>query len=161
MPERSADWINQATKDLEAAKQDIPIALNLAAHMNISPGRMQRMPSFIVEESLNSARVFWLDHERLLREIYQRARELGEKEDNVMKVVLFGSVAEKRAVPGSDVDILIVLKGDNKSFLERIAEWSEKLSLDFPTEVFPYTEQELNNPLALEAIRKGVILFER
>mgnify|MGYP001123227070 CR=1 FL=1 len=119
------------------------------------------MPSFIVEESLNSARVFWLDQERLLREIYQRARGLGEEEGNIVKIVLFGSVAEKRAVPGSDVDILIVLKRDNKSFLERIGEWSEKLSLDFPTEVFPYTEQELDNPLALEAIRKGVILFER
>lgn len=119
------------------------------------------MPSFIVEESLNSARVFWLDHERLLREIYQRARQLAEQEDNIVKIVLFGSVAEKRGVPGSDVDILIVLKGDSKSFLERIAEWSEKLSLDFPTEVFPYTEQELGNPLASEARRKAVILFGR
>ena len=119
------------------------------------------MPSFIVEESLNSVRVFWLDQERLLRETYQRARELGGQEDNIVKIVLFGSVAEKRAVPGSDVDILIVLKGDDKPFLERIAEWSERLSLHFPTEVFPYTEQELNNPLALEALRKGVILFQR
>lgn len=38
------------------------------------------MPSFIAEESLNSVRVFWLDQEGLIQEIYRVARKVGETE---------------------------------------------------------------------------------
>lgn len=70
-------------------------------------------------------------------------------------------MAEKRAVHGSDADILIVLKKSNKPFMDRIVEWLEKFPLDFPVEVFPYTENELGNPIVLEAIKKGITLLER
>jgi len=110
---------------------------------------------------LNSARVFWLDQKRLLREIHRVAQKVGEKNQNVLKILLFGSLAEKRAVPGSDADILIILKEDGKPFIARMTEWLEKFSLDFPVEVFPYTEKELDSPLASQAMRTGITLFER
>ena len=119
------------------------------------------MPSFIVEESSNSARVFWLDQERLLKEIRKVARKVRQKNRNVLRIVLFGSLAEKRAVPGSDADILIILREDARPFLERMAEWLAKFPLDFPTEIFPYTEKELSNPIVSQAMRKGITLFER
>ena len=87
--------------------------------------------------------------------------KIGEEDENILKIILFGSLAEKRAVPGSDADILIIFERDDKTFIDRIAVWSEKFSLDFPAEIFPYTEKELNNPIALEAIKKGITLFER
>jgi predicted nucleotidyltransferase len=119
------------------------------------------MPSFIAKESSNFAKVFWLDQESLLREIHKVAQEVGNKNENILKIILFGSLAEKRAVPGSDADILIVLREDGKAFMDRMAEWLEKLSLDFPVEVFPYTENELDNPFASQAMRSGITLFER
>lgn len=119
------------------------------------------MQSFVVEESLNSVKAFWLEQEKLVEEIYKVARGMGKEDANILKIILFGSLAEKRGVPGSDADILIILKRDDKPFMDRIIEWSEKFSLDFPIEVFPYTEKELNNPIALEAIAKGITLFER
>ena len=119
------------------------------------------MPSFVVEESLNSVKVFWLDQEKLIKEITNIARKLGELNFNISKIILFGSLAEKRAIPGSDADILLILKKTDRGFIDRIAEWRQKFSLDFPTEVFPYTEKELSNPVASEAIRKGIVLFER
>jgi len=119
------------------------------------------MPSFVVEESSNSAKVFWLDQESLLREVHKVAQEVGEKNENIRKIVLFGSLAEKRAVPGSDADILIILRKDTKPFVDRMAEWLAKFSLDFPVEIFPYTEKELDNPLACQAMRTGITLFER
>jgi predicted nucleotidyltransferase len=122
---------------------------------------MLKMPSFVVKESLNSAKVFWLDQASLLREIHKVAREVAEKNENILKIVLFGSLAEKKAVPGSDADILIVLKEDAKPFMDRMSEWLEKFSLDFPVEIFPYTEKEMDNPLACRAMRTGIILFER
>ena len=87
--------------------------------------------------------------------------KIGEEDENILKIILFGSLAEKRAVPGSDADILIIFEREDKTFMDRIAVWSEKFSLDFPVEIFPYTEKELNNPIALEAIKKGITLFER
>ena len=119
------------------------------------------MPSFVVEESSNSVKVFWLDQESLLREIHKVAREVGDKNENVMKIVLFGSLTEKRAVPGSDADILIVLRTDTKPFIDRMAEWLEKFTIDFPMEAFPYTEEEMNNSFASQAMRTGITLFER
>jgi predicted nucleotidyltransferase len=119
------------------------------------------MPSFMVEESSNSAKVFWLDQESLLREIRKVAQRVGEKNENILKIVLFGSLAEKRAMPGSDADIVIVLREDAKSFIDRMVEWLEEFSLDFPVEIFPYTEAELDNPVGCHAMRTGITLFER
>ncbi len=119
------------------------------------------MQSFVVEESLNSVKTFWLEQEKLIAEIYEVARRIGNDDRNIIKIILFGSLAEKRAVPGSDADILIILKRDDKPFMDRIAKWSKKFLLDFPVEIFPYTEKELNNPIAQDAVKKGITLFER
>lgn len=119
------------------------------------------MQLFVVEESLNCVKVFWLEQENLVKEIYKIANKIGKEEKNILKIILFGSLAERKGVPGSDADILIILKKDDKPFIDRVVEWSEKFSLDFPVEIFPYTEGELNNPVAVEAIKKGITLFDR
>ena len=56
---------------------------------------MQKMQSFVVEESLNSVKVFWLEQEKLFEEIYKVAGEIGKGDENVLKIILFGSLAEK------------------------------------------------------------------
>jgi len=119
------------------------------------------MWSFIVKESLNSVRAFWLEQEILIEEINKIARKLGEGDGNILKIILFGSLAERRGTPGSDADILIILKKDDKAFINRIPEWREKFHLNFPIEVFPYTERELDTTLVSEALKKGIVLFER
>ena len=119
--------------------------------------------SFVAEESLNSVMVFWLEQEQLVEENHKVAREMGEANENVLKIILFGSLAERRGVPGSDADILIILEREDKPFMDRIAEWSERFSIDFPVEIFPYTKKELNknNPIVQEAVKRGITLFER
>ena len=116
------------------------------------------MPSFVAEESLGSVKVFWLRQEELIEEIGKAALSLGESDENILKIVLFGSLADRRAVPGSDADILILLKEDERGFMERVAEWRQKFS---PAEVFPYTEKELDCPIAAGALSKGAVLFDR
>ena len=172
MPERSRDWIKQAEQDLKVAEELIKvksfewscfIAYSSASGRKISRGVMQKMQSFVVEESLNSVKAFWLDQEELIEEIYKVAGEIGKGDEDVLKIILFGSLVEKRGVLGSDADILIVLKRADKPFMDRRTEWIEKYSLDFPVDIFSYTEKELNNniPIALEAVKNGVTLFER
>ena len=119
------------------------------------------MPSFVVEQSLGSVKVFWLRQEELVEEIQNSARRLGQSDENVLQIVLFGSLAERKAVPGSDADLLILLKGDERGFMERVAAWQEKFSLGFPIEVFPYTEKELDCPIAVQAMKSGTVLFDR
>jgi predicted nucleotidyltransferase len=137
------------------------MVLNPEVRTNISRGRMLSMQSFIVEESLNSVKIFWLDQERLRAELYRIAQEVGRGDKNVMKILLFGSLAENRAVPGSDADILIILKRTTEPFFKRIEAWAAKFSVDFPIELFPYTEEELHTPLVQEAMKQGITLFER
>lgn len=117
------------------------------------------MPSYVREESSHSVRVFWLEQDRLLEDIRRAAEKAGRENPLVKEIILFGSLAEKRAVPGSDADILIVLWEDDRPFLERVKEWLEKFDLGFPVDVFLYTVAELSNPVAREALAKGIRLY--
>lgn len=117
------------------------------------------MPSFVREESSGSVRVFWLEKERLLEELKREAQRLARANPVIEKVILFGSLAEDKAVPGSDIDLLLVLSQSDRPFLERIAEWRSKIHLDFPVDIFPYTVDELHHPLPQEAMKRGITLF--
>jgi predicted nucleotidyltransferase len=119
------------------------------------------MRSFVVKESSNSVTVFWLEQDKLFEEVKTRAAKVGSLDENVTRIVLFGSLASKRAVPGSDVDLLVILKKDESRFVDRSSVWVEKFGLDFPSDVFVYTEEEaVKVPLAAEAIRSGIVLYD-
>lgn len=119
------------------------------------------MPSFVRKVSSGSVSVFFLEIEKLLEALREEALRLAKENPEVEKIVLFGSLAEGRAIPGSDADVLIVLSQSSDSFLERIVKWQQKIRVDFPVDVFPYTTGELSTPLAQVALRKGIVLFER
>ena len=119
------------------------------------------MRSAVREESFNSVKVFWLDTKLVLDRIRVRVRRL-EGDPRIIKVVLFGSLPEGRAVPGSDADILIILDQDGRSISDRIPEFSEFFSdIGIGVDVFPYTRDELDNPVARTALSRGVVLFSR
>ncbi len=117
--------------------------------------------SFVRKESSGSVKVFWLDREALIDALKKEAERIGRSDPNVLKIVLFGSLAEGKATPRSDADLLVVLRGSDRPFLKRITEWLERFSVDFPVEVFPYTLGELEAPLARTALKKGIVLYER
>jgi predicted nucleotidyltransferase len=64
------------------------------------------------------------------------------------------------AVPGSDVDLLVVLSRAEKPFLDRIPGYAVDIE-GMDVDVFPYTEDELarmlaeGNSLLAEALREG------
>jgi len=113
------------------------------------------------EESSGSVKVFWLEKDELLESLKKEARRLGEENPEIERIILFGSLAQGRAIPGSDADLLIILTRIEKPFLERIGEWLMKIRIDFPVDVFPYTQEELHTPLAREALKNGIVLFKR
>ena len=117
--------------------------------------------SAVLERSFGSVRTFWLDQEYINCQLTKAVDTL-RADQNVQKIVLFGSFAGNRAVPGSDVDILIILTADSRRFIDRILYYLDAFSdLGIGVDVFPYTVDELDNPVAVTAIRTGTVLFER
>ncbi|HCC33766.1 MAG TPA: hypothetical protein DEQ28_07725 [Clostridiales bacterium] len=64
--------------------------------------------------------------------IRKLAQRIGAENSDVKETVLFGSLAQRRGVPGSDADLLIVLWKDGRPFPDRIGPWLAKVNLDFP-----------------------------
>ena len=119
------------------------------------------MRSAVREESYNSVKVFWLDTDFIISRLRLKAEQL-IRDTRVRKVVLFGSLAEGRAVPGSDADLLIVVEDDGRHMNERINEYLEFFSgIGIGIDVFPYSTRELENPLAKQALLKGIVLVSR
>lgn len=112
-------------------------------------------------KSYGSVTVFSLDEEVVRDVLEEWLTEVRERPE-VLAVVLFGSFASNRAVPGSDLDLLIVLREDSRPFLDRTLDYMPDV-LPLPVDVFPYTLEEIEagQPVAAEALRTGKILWVR
>ena len=110
------------------------------------------MQSVVRKESFNSVTVFWLDVE-LVRKRLSAAVERLADDQNVLRVVLFGSFAEGRAIPGSDLDIMIVLAHDERPLLERISADRMYFSgIGIGVDLFPYRSYAVRSREKLERI---------
>ena len=119
--------------------------------------------SVIQKQSYGSVKVFWLDRSLLMSRITRAARNLAGQHEAVVRVVLFGSVASDRAVPSSDVDLLVVMRACDMPFLDRAALFREYfMDLGVGVDLFVYTEREVaagNIPIAAHALRTGIVVF--
>lgn len=90
-------------------------------------------------------RVAFLDKERAIAELAARARTLLKQDERVIAVGLFGSLARGQALPGSDADLLIILKAHPQTrWFDRISEYAAAFQgTALPVEPFPYTVVEL------------------
>ena len=82
----------------------------------------------------------------------------------VRRVLLFGSLAVGQAVPGSDADLLVILSGSDRSFLNRIPLYTPD-GCPVGVDVFPYTQAEIESLTATgnwflrRALREGVEIY--
>ncbi len=96
----------------------------------------------VQKRSYGSVQRFSLDKARAIRELRRVARRLVADDPRVEVVVLFGSLAQGRALPGSDADLLLVLREHRlERWCDRIPEYL--LDVPMPVEVFPYTWEEV------------------
>ena len=123
------------------------------------------MQSVIQKMLYNSVKVFWLDTEILLQNLDHSIQKIIRYHPEVIEIILFGSVAEGRAVPSSDVDLQLILETSNLRFMERSVAYlpcfeNAGLSVD----IFAYTIDEIKNktiPIAEIAREKGRVLFKQ
>lgn len=92
--------------------------------------------------------------------------ELARRRPEIERVLLFGSLATGRAVPGSDADLLIILKDSDCRFLDRIPLYIPD-ACGIGVDVFPYTQVEVDAMLAdgnwfiRRALAEGIEIYAR
>ena len=74
-------------------------------------------------------------------------RALKIRHPEIERAVLFGSLQRGDAVPGSDADVLLVLRTTDLSFSERAAVYRPE-DIGIPVDLFVYTCAELDGMLA-------------
>ena len=90
--------------------------------------------------------VAFLDRDRAIQELVERAGRLLEQNARVLAIGLFGSLARDDALPTSDADVIIVLRSHpDPRWFERIPEFAAAFDgTSLPVETFPYTLEEMN-----------------
>jgi predicted nucleotidyltransferase len=115
---------------------------------------------------LSTVSVTWFDRDAVWRAVEAHARALASRHPEIEEIRIFGSLVSGTPVPGSDVDLLIVLSDSDQLFLDRIPLY---LPGAFPcgVDVFPYTRAEVGrmtsegNGLIRAALRDGLTIFRR
>lgn len=121
------------------------------------------MPSPVRTRSYGSVKVFWLDRDEALRRLRRAATQLLDQHPEVMGIYLFGSLAEGRAVPGSDADLLVILGRSDRRPLDRPLDYQPAFEeVGMPVELFCYTRDELIRiPMARAARERALPLASR
>ena len=123
------------------------------------------MQSFIRRKSYGCVKVFWLDRDAAKSRFIEAARRFGYKNSSVTRVVLFGSLADGRAVPSSDADILVVVEATDLHPLKRPEEFLHYFSdIGMGIDLFVYTEEEVscgNISLINTALKTGIEIYRR
>lgn len=116
----------------------------------------------------SQVRVFRLNRPALLAGLKERAAALMRARPEVIEVRLFGSLATDRAGPGSDADLLIVLRDSAIPFIHRIPDYARFMTgAGVGCDVFPYTKAELarlreeHDPFTGAAWEQSVVLASR
>lgn len=108
-----------------------------------------------------SVQVFWLNREETLQRLRKAVMELTARYPEIERAILFGSLARGDAVPGSDADLLLILRESELPFPERsIRYWPADVGVG--VDVFAYTREELealleaDNSFVAQALREGI-----
>ena len=134
--------------------------------MSTTPEQKASELSVTPSSSSSSVRITWFDHNVVLEQVRRAIAVLASRRPEVERVLLFGSVATGRAVPGSDVDLLVILERSDTPFVDRIPLYTPD-GCGVDVEVFPYTRREVEQMLAQgnsflrSALREAVVLFSR
>jgi len=101
-----------------------------------------------------SVKISYFNKEVVWDSLKKFTGQLKKKHPEIERIIVFGSLVRDDCVPGSDVDLLIVLGKSDKPFLERITDY---MPSKFPVgvDIFPYTRQELKT-----MIKEGNFLIQ-
>ena len=119
------------------------------------------MRSVIRRQSSGSVTISWLDREGLVANLKEAAETLGAARSEVLEVVLFGSAAAGTAVPGSDADLLILVKDSSLRPIDRPSGYLPFFdSVGVGVDLFVVTGDEKGRaPIVVRAYKTGKTLY--
>ena len=95
--------------------------------------------------SSGSVKIISLNTDDIIRRLKESAHLLKLENHEVTDVYLFGSLAKGKAVPGSDADVMIVLRKCDKMIIDRVTDFMDSFQdVGIGVDIFPYTEAEVN-----------------
>ncbi|KAF5410109.1 MAG: hypothetical protein C5S47_07515 [Candidatus Methanogasteraceae archaeon] len=95
--------------------------------------------------SSDSVKIISLDIGGIIGKLKRSADRAMNMNDDISEIFLFGSLATAEAVPGSDADIMIILKKSDKRILDRVVDFMDFFKdIGVGIDIFPYTIEELN-----------------
>ncbi|MBI2304270.1 MAG: nucleotidyltransferase domain-containing protein [Chloroflexi bacterium] len=111
-------------------------------------------------------KIRYFDYQMVWHSLRQWASEAALRHPEVEKIIAFGSLVRREAVPGSDVDVILIVEESPLPFRERIPHYMPEA---FPVgmDVFPYTRAEVENMMRegnlvlKRALGEGIVIFER
>lgn len=109
-------------------------------------------------------RIFRVDAEAVRARLRAWAQRLGQEDNNVLAVVLFGSFARGDYTAASDADVVVILRDSSLRFDERIPFYRPR-RVGVGVDVFPYTLQEARQSLkegwgvVPAALAEGEVLY--
>ncbi|GAB6947327.1 hypothetical protein JCM16161A_14570 [Vulcanisaeta sp. JCM 16161] len=104
--------------------------------------------------------------EEIINELRKYVRCLVEHGYRINSAVLFGSRARGDWLINSDVDLLIIIPGSEKSFLDRVRDFMACWDLGLALEVFPYTLDEVKRLMnrgsisLYDALDYGIVIYD-
>lgn len=101
----------------------------------------------MLRRSSDSVEIEYFPNRQVWEELRVLVTQLREQHPEIEKVLVFGSLMRGDCVPGSDVDLLVVLRESIVPFLERIPRYTPS-SFPVSVDVFPYTREELEHMLS-------------
>ena len=132
--------------------------------MSITPEPKLGGPSPTPQVSSSTVRVFWLNRAETVARLRAAVTTLARRQPEIEQVILFGSLARGDAVPGSDADLLVIVRQADLPFFERSIRYRPE-DAGIGVDVFVYTRDEIAVALADErsfvthALQEGTRLF--
>jgi len=111
--------------------------------------------------------VFRLDRTGVVARLDSAAGRLMAAQPEVLQITLFGSLARGDAAPGSDADLLIIVRDGAARFLERAVALSPYFDeVGVGCDLFVYTESEVSRlatsrSIVRTALEEGMRIGER
>ena len=90
---------------------------------------------------LSSSVLKWPDAQTVKRAVSQWVDKVVKTRKDVLSIGYFGSYARGDWGVGSDLDLIIIVKDSQHSFMRRASEW-DTTELPVPADVLVYTEEE-------------------
>lgn len=118
-------------------------------------------------KSLGSAKIISLNKNKILDEMKKIVEKIkNDEKENLVDIILFGSLVKGDYTGFSDVDIVIILKNSELNFIKRIQKYLKYFCLDIIVDLFVYTLPEFekmrkeNNYFIKEIIDNGISILK-